>query len=496
MPRPEAPALPLRPVVEDHAAAALITLAYDDTRAAIMHDIGVAAIQRGGDVFGDDRRIEIVPRAFPDAGVVSHRSHAVPIAGMVAADLTERIRSGGLLCFCSHSRCGYPFVGFAGAQERSGETMNSLPTTAVCQRRDSRLGLPGGRVPCRAVRPRSMPERRDWKPSLDESGTGESELADMVSGEQRTEAQAPTPDVVSRFGPELAQLTVVMLWASTFVAAKAAFAEVSPLAFLLARFVIMVTLAFAVLLVLQRGAGRWVDRSDWGLVALAGLTGYTLYQLGFILGLSRTSPFSSSLLIAMVPLFTVLILAVMGEPTPLQGWLGLGVALIGVAFFLLDKRGASSGTLLGDLLSIGAAISFATYGIITRPLVKKYPAETVSAWSVFAGAIPLFVICLPSALRQDWMTLSGAAWLTIVYLAIFPVYIAYILWNFAIAQRGVAKATTFSLLVPIVAGGLSAVYFGEPFGPLKLLGAGLVLAGLVIVRTREWRRPAAKGSIG
>ena len=48
----QAPALPLRPVVEDHPAAALITLAYDDTRAAVMHDIGVATIQRGGDVLG------------------------------------------------------------------------------------------------------------------------------------------------------------------------------------------------------------------------------------------------------------------------------------------------------------------------------------------------------------------------------------------------------------------------------------------------------------
>jgi drug/metabolite transporter (DMT)-like permease len=306
--------------------------------------------------------------------------------------------------------------------------------------------------------------------------------------------QDPSRDVVSRFGPELAQLVVVMLWASTFVATKATFAEVSPLAFLFSRFVIMVALAFAVLLVLQKGAGRRVDRSDWKLFALAGLTGYTLYQLGFMLGLSRTSPFSSSLLIAMVPLFTVLILALMGEPTPLQGWVGLGVALIGVAIFLIDKRGASAGTLIGDLLSIGAAIAFAAYGIITRPLVKKYPAETVSAWSVLAGAIPLFVISLPGALRQDWVTLSGAAWLTIVYLAIFPVYIAYILWNFAIARRGVAKATTFSLLVPIVAGLLSAIFFGEPFGPLKLLGAGLVLAGLVIVRTRVWRRPAAKGA--
>jgi len=313
-------------------------------------------------------------------------------------------------------------------------------------------------------------------------------------GESRSSEAASGIDVVSRFGPELAQLTVVMLWASTFVVAKAAFSEVSPLAFLFARFVIMVALAFTVLLVLQRGAGRWVERSDWGLFVLAGLTGYTLYQLGFILGLSRTSPFSSSLLIAMVPLFTVLILAVRGEPTPLQGWVGLGVALVGVALFLLDKRGASVGTLLGDVLSIGAAVAFAIYGIITRPLVRKYPAETYTAWSVLAGTVPLLLVSLPDALRQDWHTVSLSGWLSIVYLAIFPVYIAYILWNYAIARRGVAKASSFGLLVPIVAGLLSAIFVGEPFGPLKLLGAGLVLAGLVIVRTRVWRRPAAKGA--
>jgi drug/metabolite transporter (DMT)-like permease len=313
-------------------------------------------------------------------------------------------------------------------------------------------------------------------------------------GAPKSSEADPELDVMSRFGPELAQLTVVMFWASTFVVAKAAFAEVSPLAFLFARFVIMVALAFAVLLVLQRGAGRWVERSDWGLFALAGLTGYTLYQLGFILGLSRTSPFSSSLLIAMVPLFTVLILAIMREPTPLQGWVGLGVALVGVALFLLDKRGASAGTLLGDLLSIGAAVAFAIYGIITRPLVRKYPAETYTAWSVLAGTVPLLLVSLPDALRQDWQTVSLSGWSSIVYLAIFPVYIAYILWNYAIARRGVAKASSFGLLVPIVAGLLSAMFFGEPFGPLKLLGAGLVLAGLVIVRTRIWRRPAAQGA--
>src|SRR5688572_17190976 len=150
MPRPQVPALPLCPVVEDHPAAAFIAVPYDNAGTAIMHGVGITAIERGGNLLGDDRRIEIVPRAFPDAGVVSQRSHAVPIAGMVATDLAEWIRSGRLLCFRTHSRCGHPYVGSAGALRRSGETMNPFPTMAVCQRRGSRLGRRGGRVPCRA----------------------------------------------------------------------------------------------------------------------------------------------------------------------------------------------------------------------------------------------------------------------------------------------------------------------------------------------------------
>lgn len=287
---------------------------------------------------------------------------------------------------------------------------------------------------------------------------------------------------IDSFAPELAQGAVVIMWASTFIVTKAAFAVVSPLGIIFSRFVLMLALAFAVLVVKERGANLWIERADLGRFIASGLAGFTFYQLGFTLGLSHTSPFSSSLLIAMVPLVTILILAIMGEPTPRQGWVGLAVALVGVVIFLLDKRDAGGGSLLGDLLSLGAALAFAIYGIVNRPLVRKYPTATYSAWTLAAGAVPLLLISLPAATEQDWSALGAAAWLSILYLAILPVYVAYILWNFAIARRGVAKATTFSLLVPIVAGILSYLLMGEPFGPWKLLGAALVMAGLVIVR--------------
>ena len=67
-------------------------------------------------------------------------------------------------------------------------------------------------------------------------------------------------------------------------------------------------------------------------------------------------------------------------------------------------------------------------------------------------------------------------------MVVFPVYIAYMLWNFGIARRGAAIATSFGLLVPIIAGTLSALIYDESFGPTKLLGAALVLGGLLFIR--------------
>ncbi len=322
--------------------------------------------------------------------------------------------------------------------------------------------------------------------------TDRSSLSAPVAGAQPAGRSAERASPLESFGPELAQGLVVLLWASTFIVTKGMFAELGALPYIFARFAAMVALAFAVLLLRRQGADRGIRRADWGRFLAVGLTGYTLYQLAFVLGLERTSPFSSSLLVAMVPLFTVLMTTMMGERASRQAWFGLAVAIAGAALFLWDKRGEGSGTLPGDLLSLGAAVSFAAYGILARPLVARYPPETYTAWTILFGAVPLFVVSLPATVRENWGGASGLGWVAVIYMAIFPVYVAYQIWNWAIARRGVTAATSFSLLVPIVSGILSALIFGEAFGPFKLVGAALVLAGLVIVRVGpgalRWRR--------
>lgn len=292
---------------------------------------------------------------------------------------------------------------------------------------------------------------------------------------------APPASLWQRVGPEAAQSLVVLLWASTFIVTKAVYAEMSPLAFVAVRFGLMTPLAFAVLWLRRQGAERGIRREDLPRFALSGLTGYTLYQLGFAIGLDHTSPFSSSLLIALVPLFTIVITSLLGECAPRQAWVGIAIAVAGVVVFLLDSAG-DRGSLVGDAVSLGAAVAFAVYGIVNRPLAARYPTETYTAWTLLFGTVPLLLVAAPAALVQPWGGLSPAAWAGLLYMVVFPVYIAYQLWNWAIVRRGAVTATTFSLLVPVVSGTLSAVVFHESFGAAKLLGAALVLVGLVVVR--------------
>jgi drug/metabolite transporter (DMT)-like permease len=285
---------------------------------------------------------------------------------------------------------------------------------------------------------------------------------------------------------ELALWVVVVTWASTWIALKDAFDYIAPLAFLLVRFVLMNVLAFAVLAVqVRRGNARGtIRRADSPLLLAAGLSGYTMYQVSAMLGLDRSSVFTLSLLVAMSPFFTMTILTALGEKPSVYGWIGFAIAAVGVVMFLSDKRSGGD-TLLGAGLSLCAGLAMAVYGIVNRPLTLTYPRETYTAYSLLFGTIPMLAICGPSTMHQNWSGVPVHVWLGLAYLVVFPVYIAYQLWNFAISRRGAGPVSAYNLIVPILSGVLSAIAFHERFGWLKIAGAGLALFGLLVPKLRQ-----------
>ena len=282
---------------------------------------------------------------------------------------------------------------------------------------------------------------------------------------------------------DVALAAVILMWASTFTLFKIAWRDMDPVAFTAVRFGAMVV--FSVSVVVLSG-GRLLPRPrDIPLVIASGLSGYFLYQMMFILGLDRTSAVASSVLVATHPIFSLLFAWLLWKERPARIELaGVVLAFVGVAVFLQVWRSLGEAR-LGDLLSLGAAVAFGFYGVITRPLTARYPSKELMAYTLAFGGLLITLTGIPAMARQDWGAVSIETWLILVYAIVGPVYVAYALWNWAIHKRGIPRTVVYGFLTPVAAWVLAVVFLDERVTAIDAVGAALVLGGLVLTRVRN-----------
>ena len=295
-----------------------------------------------------------------------------------------------------------------------------------------------------------------------------------------------------RYGADLAALLAVTIWGVSFVFQKVTLEELDPLAFTFARFLGMLVIGWGVLFWRRVGGSPiGVARADLPGLALAGVLGYSLYILLSTVALSYTTAFSNALLVATAPLFTALLLRMLKLERIAAGQVvAMLVSLGGILVFLSEKVQVGLRTAsMGDLISLVAAFFFAAYSVANKPLVARYPIAIVMAYTLTIGAIPALLISLPSTLAQDWGRVSAAGWAGLVWSIVVPVYVAWTLWSWAIARAGVARTSVFMYLVPLIGGLASWTVLGEGFGLLKVVGALLVLGGLVLARRASSKPP-------
>lgn len=279
---------------------------------------------------------------------------------------------------------------------------------------------------------------------------------------------------------DAAMLATAFIWAGNNVIVKAYVDRIDPAAYVFGRFALVCILFFALLRL--RGVPLRIARRDLPRFVLTGVTGYALYNLLFTVGLAHTSAFAVSVLVAIGPIFALVIAASLRieRVRPVQ-WAGVVVALLGVAvFFGAGFTGERPG--LGDLLSILGAASFAVYSIATRPIVRTYGSSLVTAWSALIGLLVSLPVTLPAAIDQDWRGLDAGSWGALFYSAAISMLVAYTIWGWAIQKKGVGRTVPYLYLPPVITGVMAALFLGERFGPEKLLGGVCVLAGVGLSR--------------
>lgn len=296
----------------------------------------------------------------------------------------------------------------------------------------------------------------------------------------------PTPGIDHAKGrlsaADLGMFLVVLIWGLNFSVTKGAFATFPPLAFTAVRF----TIASLLLVLLVRRVeddGPLPPGSLRRLIFL-GVVGNTLYQLGFISGLARTTASNSALILAAMPPLTAVSAAVLGlEPARPRVLVGVVVASVGVALVVAaEHRGMGGGSLAGDFLTLGAVVCWVVYTLGLRTLPIGVSPLRVTAVTTVAGLPGLALAGLPELLSMNWAGIGVAGWAALGYATIFSLVVAYILWNRSVRVVGPSRTVVYMCLTPLVAVTGAAVLLGERPSLLQGVGAALILSGVVLAR--------------
>lgn len=284
-----------------------------------------------------------------------------------------------------------------------------------------------------------------------------------------------------------------VLWAGTYAIGKLALAEIPPIELNTVRFAVASVVLLPVLIHYRKQIPR--DRRTLFLLLQLTLLGFVLNKALEYIGLSLSTASDVALLIATESIFTGLLSWVfLRERATRAGVTALGLGLVGV--YLIVERGltpnlgsGNSTRVLGDVLTVLSLLLEAGYTVRGKTTLTALPpllfiALTISGSLIFwlpAGAIAVAHSGLPH------VSLGG--WLSVFYLAAITTVVSYWLWFRGLSRLDASAAAPILFIQPLLGAALAIVILHDTLILATVLGAGFIVASLLLVMYSGRREP-------
>jgi O-acetylserine/cysteine efflux transporter len=207
--------------------------------------------------------------------------------------------------------------------------------------------------------------------------------------------------------------------------------------------------------------------------------------------MSRTAPSIGSMVMTTTTAFSAILAWMAGRRLPALGWLGIVVAFAGVVMVVnnsLARWTLDLGNIDGALFWAASAFLWALYVDRATPYNARLGGLRVFAWTTVIGGLLLTLFSLLFDSLGEFAALSTSQLAYWTYTAIFPVGVAFLGLSIGFERLGVSRVMVYMYFIPVAAVALSAVFFGDPLTPARVLGGLVVLLGVVLTRVALDRR--------
>lgn len=227
-----------------------------------------------------------------------------------------------------------------------------------------------------------------------------------------------------------------------------------------------------------------IDKVDIGRFFLCGLTGIAINQTLFIKGLTLTSPIHASLLMLCTPLLiTFIAFWVLKEKVTLLKIFGLALGIAGSLILIMTKEntGHAGNSLIGDLLIVMNAISYALYFILVKPLMVKYSPVHVIRWVFTCGFIMIFPFGWVQFSEIQWQQFEWGHITSLSFIVFAGTFLAYYFTIYGIQHIGAGVTGSYIYTQPIIAAIIAIIFLHEYLTIEKLLAGLMIFLGVFFV---------------
>lgn len=284
-------------------------------------------------------------------------------------------------------------------------------------------------------------------------------------------------------------LGAVLVWGTSFVATKLAYASFPPITLAMLRFALASLLLGTIVLV--RGSLQRLDKGDRKTIILSGFLGITLYFIMENTGIHLTTASNSALIIASYPAITALLeWGIYRTLVSRTQAIGIGLAIVGIIILAGAQSGqAGPHEFWGNLTLIGAGFAWAFYNFTTRKIVNKYSGMTIAFYQSVAGT----VLFLPAVMFEaaDWRVPTPMATMMLLYLAVFCSVAGYLMYNHSLRRLSATTLVSLMNLVPVLGVTCAAVVLHETITPRQIIGGAIVIGGVFLSLSRPAAAQAA-----
>lgn len=295
------------------------------------------------------------------------------------------------------------------------------------------------------------------------------------------------------WGWHVLAIATILVWGTTFASTKILLAHgLTPPEIMMERFII------AYLCIVPFCHRKWLSDSfaDEVKMLLLGVTGGSLYFLAENTALSFTTSSNVALIVCTTPLLTSILTILLFREVKLSRRLAIGslVALLGEAFVVLNGNFLINVNPLGDALAFTAALTWAVYSVLLRPLCGKYDILFLTRKVFFYGMLTMLpVLFLKGSEAFHLAALAEPVVVcNLLFLGIVASFGCFFSWNMALKKLDVVVASNYMYSQPLVSLGCSVAILHEPLTPVALIGAFFVLFGIWFADNGSFSRKKAK----